>query len=124
MHPLPVASTQGLCCPPLGEQPRLTDTEAIVLSSRLKSLAEPARVSIVSILAGLGDHALTTRDLAPQVGLSEATVSHHLKQLAEAGLVHKRREGARVLYHLDVPAVRGLAAVLTVCCDCCGDPGS
>jgi DNA-binding transcriptional ArsR family regulator len=54
------------------------------------------------------------------IGLTEATVSHHLRQLAEAGIVDKHREGARVLYRLDVTAVKALATVLDVSCDCSG----
>jgi ArsR family transcriptional regulator, arsenate/arsenite/antimonite-responsive transcriptional repressor len=114
---LMVGTSDEICCPTLGEQQRLTPTDAIELAWRLRALAEPARVSIVSLLAGREDHALTTRDLAPQVGLTEATVSHHLKQLVEAGIVDKHRDGARVLYHLNVTAVKALASVLDVCCE-------
>jgi ArsR family transcriptional regulator len=116
---IPVTDLEApLCCPPLGDQARLSANEAIEVAWRLRALAEPARVSIVSILAGREDHARTTRELAPLVGLTEATVSHHLKQLAEAGLVTRRRDGARVYYRLDVAAVRAISAVLDVCCAC------
>jgi DNA-binding transcriptional ArsR family regulator len=114
---LPVIAAPGpICCPPLGGQARLSGVEAADVASRLEALADPARVAIVSILAGRRDHELTTRELAPQVALTEATVSHHLKRLAEAGLVMKRREGARVLYGLNVAAIRAIGAVLDVCC--------
>ena len=116
------SAVAALCCRPLGEQARYSPADAIELAWRLRALAEPARVSIVSLLAGREDHALTTRELAPLVGLTEATVSHHLKQLAEAGIVEKRRDGARVLYRLNVPVVRGLATVLDVCCECAESP--
>jgi DNA-binding transcriptional ArsR family regulator len=115
---LMVGTSEDLCCPSLGKQQRLTPTDTIEVAWRLRALAEPARVSIVSLLAGREDHELTTRDLAPQLGLTEATVSHHLKQLAEAGIVDKHREGARVLYRLNVTAVKALATVLDVSCDC------
>lgn len=117
-----VAEPGALCCPPLGDRPQLTATEAIEVSWRLKALSDPARVSIVSLLAGRDDHELTTRELAPLIGLTEATVSHHLKQLAEAGLVSRKRSGARVLYCLDVGAIRAVAGVLDVCCDCSSTP--
>lgn len=118
---VPVSVDPGpLCCPPLGERPRLTPAEATDVAERIAALADPARVTIVSILAGREDHSLTTRELAPVVGLGEATVSHHLKRLAEAGLVGKRRDGARVLYTLDLAAVRAIASVLDICCDCQG----
>jgi ArsR family transcriptional regulator len=114
---LPVIVEPGpICCPPLGGQSRLSAAEAIEVASRLDALADPARVAIVSILAGRRDHQLTTRELAPQVSLTEATVSHHLKRLSEAGLVTKHREGARVLYGLNLAAIRAIAVVLDVCC--------
>jgi len=110
---------EALCCPPLGEATRLTPDEASVMADLLAALADPARISIVSILAGRPDHALTTRELAPMVALGEATVSHHLKRLAEAGIVGKRRDGAKVYYSLNLAAVRAVATVLDVNCDCC-----
>ncbi len=121
MKSLPIVeeAPDELCCAPLGEQPRLTPNEAAEITLRLQALADPVRVMIVSILAGREDHRLTTRELAPAVSVGEATVSHHLKRLAEAGIVSKRREGARVFYGLDVSAVRAVSAFLDVCCDCC-----
>jgi DNA-binding transcriptional ArsR family regulator len=114
--PVSTADNAARCCPQLGQQPRLTPADAIELSRRLRALAEPSRISIVSLLAGRKDHALTTRELAPLVNLSEATVSHHLKLLAGAGLIHGHRDGARVQYRLDLDAVRAIAEVLDVCC--------
>ncbi len=116
---VPIATAQPgeLCCAPLGAEGRLTPRDAAEVTFRLQALADPARVMIVSILAGREDHELTTRELAPALSLGEATVSHHLKRLAEAGLVSKRREGARVLYGLNLAAVRAVSAVLDVCCD-------
>lgn len=90
---------------------RLTSEDSIELAWRLRALAEPARVSIVSILADRENHTMTTRDLAPLIGLTEATVSHHLKQLSEAGIVDKHRDGARVQYCLNIDTVTALASV-------------
>jgi DNA-binding transcriptional ArsR family regulator len=116
-----VAPAADLCCASLGEPVGLSANEAIEVSWRLRALADPARVSIVATLAAREDHALTTRELAPRLGLTEATVSHHLKQLVQAGILEKHREGARVLYRLNVPAVRAISDVLNVCCAC--EPG-
>ena len=55
---LPLTVEPGpICCPPLGGQSRLSVAEAMEVSSRLGALADPARVAIVSILAGRRDHA-------------------------------------------------------------------
>ena len=116
-----LAISEPLCCPAFGAQPRLSTEEAIGVAVRLRALAEPARVAIASLLASDMTRNMTTRELAPAVGLTEATVSHHLKVLGEAGLVTKSRDGARVLYRLDFTAVRAIAAVLDVECDCAQD---
>jgi ArsR family transcriptional regulator len=55
--------------------------------------------------------------MAPTVALSEATVSHHLKQLLLAGLVTKRRDGMNVYYRLVPEAVAAIARTLNP--DCC-----
>ncbi len=107
-----------LCCPPLGEQERFSAEESERVAASLKALSDPARLSIVSILAGRADRELTTRKIAPLVTLTEPTVSHHLKRLEKAGLVVPRREGARVQYRLVIPRVREIAAILDVRCDC------
>ncbi len=58
-----------------------------------------------------------TCDLAPAVGLSEPTVSHHLKQLLEVGVVSKERRGMNVYYRLVPASVTAIAKVLDL--DCC-----
>jgi DNA-binding transcriptional ArsR family regulator len=55
--------------------------------------------------------------LAPAVNLSEPTVSHHLKQLLDVGLVSKERRGMNVYYRLEPEAVRAIARVIDV--ECC-----
>ncbi|MCU1599705.1 MAG: putative transcriptional regulator [Frankiales bacterium] len=85
-----------VCCTPLAAGV-MSDGDALQVALRLKALADPVRVRLMSmLLANEGGHC--TCDLAPAVGLTEATVSHHLKQLREAGLVEGTREGANVFY--------------------------
>lgn len=74
-----------------------------VLAAQLKALADPVRLRLVANLLSEPARELCTCDLAPLVGLSEPTVSHHLKRLAEAGLVTKERRGVNVYYRA-VPA--------------------
>jgi ArsR family transcriptional regulator len=62
-----------------------------------KALASPARLQLVGLL-GKGDACVC--DLVDEVGLSQPTVSHHLRVLAEAGLVTSSREGTWVWYSL------------------------
>ena len=69
------------------------------------------------MMLGRPDHEACTCDLAPNVKLSEPTVSHHLKQLYDAGLVTKERRGMNVYYRVVPEAVKAVADVLTL--DCC-----
>ena len=87
------------CCapgaPPLGEEARHD------LAVRFKALADPTRVAIVNLLAG-----------THQLGLSQPTISHHLRILREAGLVNVERRGTWAYYSLAGETVAALAAAL------------
>jgi DNA-binding transcriptional ArsR family regulator len=107
-----------VCCPPLGSASgRLTEGDAIALAVRLKALADPVRLRLFDHLLAQPDLEACTCDLAPVVGLTDATVSHHLKQLFTAGLVTKRRDGMNVHYKLAPDAVSALITALQP--DCC-----
>jgi ArsR family transcriptional regulator, arsenate/arsenite/antimonite-responsive transcriptional repressor len=91
------------CCAP--GAPPLSKTSAAALAVRFKALAEPARVSIVNRLAGADE--VCVCEFTGPLGLSQPTVSHHLRVLREAGLVEiARRRGTWVYYRL-VPEARG-----------------
>ncbi|GAB93250.1 putative ArsR family transcriptional regulator [Gordonia rhizosphera NBRC 16068] len=95
----------------------MTDDEALEVALRLKALADPVRIRLLSILMTSGDGALCTGDLAPAVGLSEATVSHHLTQLRKAGMVESVRQGMNVHHSVRTESLEALRRVLAV--DCC-----
>lgn len=86
------------CCTPIGSG--LDQRQAEELGSVLKTLADPARLRILSILA-LTDE-MCACDLEEPLDLSQPTVSHHIKQLREAGFVDSERRGKWV-YHRIVP---------------------
>lgn len=89
---------------------------ALEIALRLKALADPIRVQLMSLILAADDGCCTC-DLAPAVGVTEATVSHHLKQLREAGLVEGVREGMNVYY---LPLRENLAALCRIIDpDCC-----
>jgi DNA-binding transcriptional ArsR family regulator len=107
-----------VCCPPLGSPSgRLSEQDATGLAVRLKALADPVRLRLVDHLLAQPDFEGCTCDLAPVVGLTDATVSHHLKQLLTAGLVTKRRDGMNVHYKVAPEAVTALITALQP--DCC-----
>ena len=75
----------------------MSPDDALQVALRLKALADPVRVRLMSLILAT-DSGCCTCDLAPAVGVTEATVSHHLKQLREAGLVEGTRDGMNVYY--------------------------
>lgn len=114
--PLPLLTDSSpVCCPPLGADAPLSRADAAGVAVRLKALADPTRLRLVAYLLASTDAEACTCDLAPYVELSEATVSHHLKQLLDAGLVTKERRGMNVYYRAHREALGALARVL----DCC-----
>lgn len=84
-----------------------------LLADRLKALADPVRLRLVSSLMDEPSRELCTCDLAPLVGLSEPTVSHHLKRLAAAGLVEKERRGVNVYYRAVAEAIDALGRTVS-----------
>ncbi len=113
---LPVLDiTAPVCCPAIGSR-ALDAAAALEIALRLKALADPARVRLLNLLLLAPEPGCRTTDLAPLVGLSEATVSHHLKQLREAGLI----EGAKVATNTYYRPIRtNLSALCVVIDPCC-----
>jgi ArsR family transcriptional regulator, arsenate/arsenite/antimonite-responsive transcriptional repressor len=97
------------CCTPLAA-PSMSPGEAAATASLFKALADPARVRIVNMLAA-ADDGVCVCDLIPHLGLSQPTVSHHLRKLADAGLLHRRQQGTWAFYSLDREALARLEAV-------------
>jgi ArsR family transcriptional regulator, arsenate/arsenite/antimonite-responsive transcriptional repressor len=112
--PLPVLDpvpTAAACCAPLATAP-LGAKEAQELATRLKALADPARLRLVSLLLAAPAQEACTCDLTQPLGLSQPTVSHHLKKLAEAGIVVGERRRGWTYYRVDPNALSALAHVL------------
>lgn len=107
--------TAPVCCAPVAAGP-MSDEDALEVALRLKALADPARVKIMSLLFSSSTGAENSGELAVALGLSESTVSHHLAQLRRAGFVESDRRGMNV-YHRPAPAAVGaLCAVLDPTC--------
>jgi len=95
------------CCAP--GSPPLRDREVAGLATRFKALADPTRLAIVNRLAAKGETCVCELNF----GVSQPTVSHHLKVLREAGLVDVRRRGTWAYYRLVPEALRSLAFALS-----------
>ena len=63
------------------------------MAGRLKALADPTRLRLVSFIAAQGCESVCACDLVDEVGLSQPTVSHHLKKLVDAGLLVREQRG-------------------------------
>ena len=116
---LPTATldlTGPVCCEPLSGSRMLGNASALELAVRLKALADPVRLKLVSRLLASPTLEACTCELAPALRLTEATVSHHLKKLLETGLVSKHRNGMNVHYRLNPDAMRALTRVLDIDC--------
>ena len=97
------------CCAP--GAPPLPKWSAEAIAERFKALSDPARVSIVNRIAGQGE--VCTCQLTAPLGLSQPTVSHHLRLLKEAGLIEvARRRGTWTFYRLVPAAMEQLAFVI------------
>ena len=88
------------CCPPLLEEPLGTE-EAALLADWYGVLADSTRLRLLSLIAAAGE-ACAACDLVEPLGVSQPTVSHHLKVLRQAGLVESEKRG-RWVYYKPVP---------------------
>jgi len=107
----PVSS--AACCAPLASAPLSAD-DARALAGQLKAIADPARLRLLSLMLANPDLEACTCDLTDALGLSQPTVSHHLKKLTEAGIVFAhRREGSWTYYRVVPESLTGLAGVIS-----------
>jgi ArsR family transcriptional regulator len=112
VHPLPVAAAAeaDACCGPAPDAASgLPPEEAARYAAVLKALADPHRLRMLSIIAAQpAAEPLCVCEIEGEFGLSQPTVSHHLKVLREAGLVTVTKRG---LWHHYSPRTEGLAPV-------------
>jgi ArsR family transcriptional regulator len=105
MSALPVIA----CCRPL-DAPSLSADEAMATARLFKALGDPARVRILNVLATT-DEPVCVCELVPALGLSQPTVSHHLKKLTDAGLLEREQRGVWAYYSIDSAAAERLRGV-------------
>jgi ArsR family transcriptional regulator len=93
------------CCTPLAGAD-LSEPEAVETEAVLKALADRHRLRIVNLLLRAGGEPVCVCEIQPLLGLSQGTVSHHLKQLREAGLLRRESRGTYSYFSL-VPGALG-----------------
>ncbi len=107
----PAGRPAPACCTPLLREP-LSAAEAAGLARVLRALADPARLRIVSLIAAHEGGEACVCDLTRPLGLTQPTVSHHLKVLVEAGILSRDRRGVWSYYALVPGALDAVAALL------------
>jgi ArsR family transcriptional regulator len=102
--------TPAACCLPLDDD-GMSPREAEATAALFKALGDPARVRIVNLLAR-AEGPVCVCELTPALALSQPTVSHHLKKLVHAGLLHREQRGVWAYYSLDRAALSRVASIL------------
>jgi DNA-binding transcriptional ArsR family regulator len=109
-----IDTSRPICCPPVAAAP-MSAADALEVALRLKALADPVRVRLMSLL--LATDEVCTCDLAPALGVTEATVSHHLSALKKAGLIGAgERRGLNVYYRARRDSLGALCRVIDPTC--------
>jgi ArsR family transcriptional regulator, arsenate/arsenite/antimonite-responsive transcriptional repressor len=99
------------CCTPLVREP-ITASQATDLARLLKALADPTRLRLVSMVAAHEGGEACVCELTEPLGLTQPTISHHLKILVDAGIFTRDKRGVWAYYALVPAALDALAAVL------------
>ncbi|MGD9724349.1 MAG: metalloregulator ArsR/SmtB family transcription factor [Pirellulales bacterium] len=99
------------CCPPV-LQGALTKGAAEELAATLKALADPVRLRLLSFIAAQPEGEACVCHVIDPVGLSQSTVSHHLKLLHQAGLLERDKRGAWVYYRVIPERLDAIRAAL------------
>lgn len=115
MTMLPVLQAAECCpsvCSPVTGEP-ISEGDAASLAARFKAIGDPTRLRLLSIVSAHEGGEACVCDLMAPVGLSQGTVSHHLKILVDAGLLTRTRRGTWSFYALVPGALDALASALS-----------
>jgi ArsR family transcriptional regulator len=104
-------SDQVECCPSVLAAPLASD-KAAELAVGFSALGDPVRLRLLSMLAAAPEGEICVCEFIEPIGKSQGTISHHLKILGDAGLVHGDRRGKWVWYSLDRDRLASLRGAL------------
>jgi ArsR family transcriptional regulator len=109
---LPLLTEFEACCTPVTGG--VLDLESAERLARVfKALGDPTRVRLLSLIAATAGGEACICDLTAPIGLSQPTLSHHMKQLVEAGLVTREQRGKWAYYAVVPESLAALGSVLT-----------
>ncbi len=91
----------------------LERAEAEATAALLKAVADPVRLQLLSLIRSAEGSQACVCDLTSAVGLSQPTVSHHLKVLTDAGLLSRERRGTWAWFHLVPSRLDDVAAIFS-----------
>ncbi|CAN7249371.1 metalloregulator ArsR/SmtB family transcription factor [Terrabacter sp. LjRoot27] len=106
--PLPLLAVP--CCPPV-TRAALSQSDAEVMAGMFKALGDPVRLRLFSNIASAEGGEACVCDIQ-DVGVSQPTVSHHLRKLREAGLLESERRGSWVYYQVAPDVLAAMARLL------------
>ncbi|MEV4693042.1 metalloregulator ArsR/SmtB family transcription factor [Micromonospora echinospora] len=112
MHYVGTTKTAAPAVSPLAGEP-IKRADAERLAGVLKAVADPARLRLLSLIQAAPEGEASVSDLTAPLGLSQPTVSHHLRILTEAGLLEREKRGVWAYYRLVPSAIAALAELLT-----------
>ena len=104
-------TTPAACCVPIARE-GMSHADAEITARLFKSLADPHRVRVVNLLAVSGEPVCAC-DLTEMLGVSQPTVSFHMKKLVDAGLLEREQRGVWAYYRLVPAAIATIADLLT-----------
>lgn len=107
---LPIQDVTACCSPVTTEA--MDQASAEVLAKSLKAIADPARLRLISMVAAHDGAEACVCDLQEPLGLSQPTVSHHLKVLVDAGILHREKRGTWAYFSLVPGALDTLAGLI------------
>lgn len=107
---LPLGDLTSCCSPLTGGVIEVAAAERIAVA--LKALAEPTRIRLISLIAAHEGGEACVCDLTEPVGLSQPTVSHHLKTLVDAGILTREQRTKWAYYRLVPGALDALGGLL------------
>ena len=104
-------ATVAPSCPPLLQEP-LARADAEQLAGALKAIADPARLRLLSLIQSQPSREACVCHLTEPLGLSQPTVSHHLKVLLQAGLVEREQRGSWAYFRVREEPLAALRELL------------
>lgn len=84
---------------------------------KLNALAQETRLEVFRLLARHGEQGLSAGDISEQTSIQPNTLSFHLKELSNAGLIRSERQGRSIIYSLEISGMSSLVQFITE--DCC-----